>query len=83
MYPADRKDPKKSTGKLRLLFEAAPLAFVVEQAGGGASSGTQRILDVEPASLHSRVPLFIGSKEDVEEAESFIREGEMREASIS
>ncbi len=72
MYPADKKDPKKPRGKLRLLFEAAPLAFIVEQAGGAASDGSTRILDIEPETLHDRVPLFIGSVDDVKEAESFI-----------
>ncbi len=68
MYPADKKDPAKPHGKLRLLCEAAPLAFVVEQAGGAATDGTRRILDIKPTALHQRVPLFIGSKKDVEKA---------------
>ncbi len=68
MYPADRKDPAKPRGKLRLLCEAAPLAFVAEQAGGAATDGKDRILDLVPGSLHERVPLFIGSKKDVEVA---------------
>ncbi len=72
MYPADKKDPKKPHGKLRLMFEAAPMAFVVEQAGGAATDGRRRILDIEPETLHDRVPLFVGSKEDVEEAGRFI-----------
>ncbi len=71
LYPEDRKDPKKPTGKLRLLYEANPLAMVVEQAGGAASTGRQRILDVEPTDLHQRVPLIIGSKADVREYEEF------------
>ncbi len=66
MYPKDRKSPK---GKLRLSFEAAPLAFIVEKAGGKASTGTQRILDITPTGIHDRLPLFIGSKNDVEMAE--------------
>lgn len=74
-YPADRKDPRKPHGKLRLLYEANPLAFVAEQAGGAASSGTQRILEIAPQSLHQRVPLFLGSADDVAEAESFLRGG--------
>jgi fructose-1,6-bisphosphatase I len=61
-------------GKLRLLYEAAPLAMVVEQAGGNASTGAQRILDVTPDSLHQRVPLIIGSTEDVKLYEKFCRE---------
>jgi fructose-1,6-bisphosphatase I len=71
LYPADSKNP---SGKLRLLPEANPLAFVVERAGGLATTGTQRILDVEPKRLHHRVPLIIGSRKDVEFAESFYRE---------
>jgi fructose-1,6-bisphosphatase I len=65
LYPADNRDPKKPSGKLRLLCEAAPLAMVVEQAGGMAIDGSRRILDIEPQELHQRTPLFIGSKEDV------------------
>lgn len=76
MYPADTKDPKKPRGKLRLLYEAAPLAFIIEQAGGRASDGTQDIMQVQPESLHQRVPLFIGNREDVDKAEQFIREFE-------
>ncbi|SPD74887.1 Fructose-1,6-bisphosphatase class 1 [uncultured Desulfobacterium sp.] len=72
MYPADLKDPKKSTGKLRLMVEANPLAFVVQEAGGYASDGYGPILDIEPTQLHQRVPLYIGSKEDVKLAEQFI-----------
>jgi fructose-1,6-bisphosphatase I len=64
-YPANRKSPK---GKLRLLYEANPLAFVVEQAGGAACTGRGRILDVAPSELHERTPLYIGSKKDVETA---------------
>ena len=60
-------------GKLRLLYEAAPLAMVVEQAGGSASTGSRRILDIEPTSLHQKVPLIIGSVEDVAEYESFYK----------
>jgi len=74
MYPADTKDPKRPQGKLRLLYEAAPLALIVEQAGGRASNGTEDILQIQPESLHQRVPLFIGSREDVDKAEQFIRE---------
>jgi len=61
-------------GKLRLLYEAAPLAMVVEQAGGAASTGSERILDIQPTSLHQRVPLIIGSKDDVREYNRFYRE---------
>jgi fructose-1,6-bisphosphatase I len=70
LYPATRKHP---SGKLRLLYEASPLAFVVEQAGGAATDGHRRIMEIEPTELHQRVPLIIGSAEDVEEAGQFIR----------
>ena len=73
-YPADSKDPKAPAGKLRLLYEAAPLAFIAEQAGGYASSGHGPILDIQPVSLHERTPLFIGNKDLIEKAEGFIRE---------
>jgi len=73
-YPADTKDPKRQYGKLRLLYEANPLAFVAEQAGGYASDGHQAILDIEPTSLHQRIPLFIGNRDLVEKAEAFIRD---------
>lgn len=72
-YPADSKDPDKNTGKLRLLYEAAPLAFIAEQAGGYASDGTQNILDIMPTSLHQRTPLFIGNRNLVEKAEAYIQ----------
>lgn len=72
MYPADSKDPKKPTGKLRLMVEANPLAMVVEEAGGYASDGHGPILEIEPSELHQRVPLYIGSKDDVKLAEKFI-----------
>jgi fructose-1,6-bisphosphatase I len=77
MYPADNKDPKKPHGKLRLLYECAPLAFLVEQAGGYASTGTKNILDIEPQDLHQRVPFFVGSVEDVKDVEGFIREHDL------
>jgi fructose-1,6-bisphosphatase I len=70
LYPADKKSPK---GKLRLLYEANPLSFIVEQAGGAGSNGQQRILDLQPADLHQRTPLIIGSHEDVKEAEEFLQ----------
>ncbi len=72
MYPADKKDPKKPRGKLRLMVEANPLAMVVKEAGGYASDGTDPILNIEPTEFHQRVPLFIGSRKDVEMAEEFI-----------
>lgn len=72
-YPADCRDPSKPNGKLRLLYEAAPLAFIVEQAGGYASDGHRNILDIQPTSLHQRVPLFIGNRGLVTKAEEFIQ----------
>ncbi|MDO8427022.1 MAG: class 1 fructose-bisphosphatase [Deltaproteobacteria bacterium] len=68
LYPADAKSKK---GKLRLLYEANPLSFIVEQAGGRASTGDMRILDIVPEELHQRTPLIIGSRDDVLEAEGF------------
>lgn len=69
-YPADTRNPR---GKLRLVYEAAPLAFLAEQAGGLASDGECRILDIQPDSLHQRTPLFIGHRALVERAEQFIQ----------
>jgi fructose-1,6-bisphosphatase I len=71
LYPGTLKDPE---GKLRLLYESAPLAFLIEQAGGSASTGLQPLLDAIPTHLHQRTPLIIGSKEDVALVESFIQE---------
>jgi len=73
IYPEDTKDPQKPTGKLRLLYEANPLAYIVEQAGGYASTGYERILDIKPVELHQRVPLIIGSKQEVLEYEKFAK----------
>ena len=70
LYPGTVKKPE---GKLRLLYECAPLAFLIEQAGGRASTGTQDILDVVPEKLHQRTPLVIGSKDDVVLVESFVQ----------
>jgi len=69
IYPATAKSPK---GKLRLLYECNPLAFIVEQAGGKASDGFNRILDIQPTSLHQRTPLFIGSPDMVSKAEELM-----------
>lgn len=71
-YPADYRDPRKPQGKLRLLYEAIPLAFIAHHAGGYASDGRRPILDIPPESLHQRTPLFIGDRELVEKAEAFI-----------
>lgn len=70
IYPADKKN---ANGKLRLQYECNPMAFLMEAAGGVATTGTQRILDVEPTELHQRVPIFIGSKNMVEKAVSYIK----------
>ncbi len=72
MYPADLKDPKKPYGKLRLCYEAAPLAFIIEQAGGYASDGVHAIMNIHPKALHQRVPLFIGNRDLVERAEEYV-----------
>ena len=72
-YPADRLDTQKARGKLRLTYEAAPLAFLAHQAGGYASDGAQNILDLQPTRLHQRTPLFIGNRALVEKAEEFIK----------
>lgn len=73
MYPADIRNPN---GKLRLMYECNPMAFIVEQAGGRASDGKRRILEIQPEKLHQRVPIFIGSEEDVLMVEKFLRENE-------
>lgn len=73
LYPADSKDPKTPSGKLRLLYEAAPLAMVIQAAGGKASTGTENILDVQPQKLHQRVPLVLGSCDEVALAEEFFQ----------
>jgi len=73
LYPGDNKSPSRKQGKLRLLYEANPLAFIVEQAGGRASNGYTPIMEIEPTDVHQTVPLIIGSAEDVKIAESFIQ----------
>ncbi|MCM4156366.1 class 1 fructose-bisphosphatase [Gramella sp. AN32] len=73
MYP---KSSKANNGKLRLLYECNPMAFIVEQAGGKASDGFQRILNIKPTELHQRIPFFCGSKKMVEKAEEFMRVSE-------
>ncbi len=69
LYPASKTAPN---GKLRLGYEANPMSFIVEQAGGRATNGTQRILEIQPKTIHQRVPLFLGSEEDVRLLEEFI-----------
>ncbi|CAO3308206.1 class 1 fructose-bisphosphatase [Pseudomonas asiatica] len=73
MYPRDNRDPAKP-GRLRLMYEANPMAFIVEQAGGVASTGRQRLLDVQPVSLHERVPVILGSRHEVERVISYHKE---------
>ena len=68
-YPANRKAPR---GKLRLLYEASPLAFIVEQAGGAATDGAQRVLDIQPTELHQRTPLYIGSRGEIDQATAML-----------
>jgi fructose-1,6-bisphosphatase I len=65
LYPADLRESSKP-GRLRLLYEANPMAFIVEQAGGACSTGVDRILDIKPTHIHQRVPLILGSKKEVE-----------------
>ncbi len=73
MYPRDNREPDKP-GKLRLMYEANPMAFLVEQAGGAATDGVSRILDLEPAKLHQRVAVFLGSREEVERVTAYHRQ---------
>lgn len=74
LYPGDYSNPKKPKSKLRLLYEVAPLAFLMEQAGGAATTGAERALDIQPSSLHDRVPIVMGSKQDVALYEKFFAE---------
>ena len=69
-YP---KSSKNSNGKLRLLYECNPMAFLAEQANGEASNGYTRILDIDPTELHQRVPFFCGSRKMVQMVEEFMR----------
>ena len=68
IYPSTAKDPN---GKLRLMYECNALAYIAEQAGGRATDGNMRILDIVPTTLHQRTPFFVGSKKMVERAQSF------------
>ena len=70
LYPGDRKNPR---GKLRVLYECAPLAFIAEEAGGLASDGERRVMEIVPTTLHERTPLFLGSPQDVRECETFVQ----------
>jgi fructose-1,6-bisphosphatase I len=78
MYPADSRSP---AGKLRLLYEVAPLAYIVEQAGGRASDGTRDVLAIEPRALHERTPVYIGSREFVDLAERYLSSPQKSEES--
>ncbi|MGL1862609.1 MAG: class 1 fructose-bisphosphatase [Pseudodesulfovibrio sp.] len=78
MYPPDLRDPKKPVGKLRLTCECNPMAFIVEQAGGMATDGLTRILDVEPEHLHQRIPFFCGSMNDVQVVQEIFESGARR-----
>jgi len=77
IYPWDKKDPGKA-GKLRLMYEANPMGLLVEQAGGAATTGRERILDIQPSQLHQRVPVFLGSRNEVAEATRYHREHDAR-----
>ncbi len=70
LYPWDQREPDKP-GKLRLMYEANPMAFLIEQAGGMATNGRQRILDITPTKLHERVSVILGSKNEVERATAY------------
>ncbi|MEQ1636975.1 MAG: class 1 fructose-bisphosphatase [Methylococcales bacterium] len=74
LYPYDLRDPSKP-GRLRLLYEANPMAFIIEQAGGACSTGRERMLDIQPEGLHQRVPVMLGSKEEVERLVHYHQEG--------
>jgi len=73
MYPRDAREPSKP-GKLRLMYEANPMSFLIEQAGGAATNGLQRMLEVQPRELHERVAVFLGSKNEVERVTRYHRE---------
>ncbi|MDP2228552.1 MAG: fructose-bisphosphatase class I, partial [Moraxellaceae bacterium] len=73
MYPMDSKT-REQGGKLRLLYEANPMSLLIEQAGGASTTGRERILDIEPEKLHQRVPVILGSKNEVERATRYHRE---------
>jgi fructose-1,6-bisphosphatase I len=73
IYPADNRSPN---GKLRLMYECNPMAFIVEQAGGRAIDGSKRILELQPTDLHQRVPIYIGSKDAIDKVEKYLKEDE-------
>jgi fructose-1,6-bisphosphatase I len=82
IYPWDRKDPTKA-GKLRLMYEANPMGLLIEQAGGAATDGRRRILDIAPDGLHQRVPVFLGSKAEVEAVTGYHLRHDAREAATA
>ena len=73
LYPKDNKEPAKP-GRLRLMYECNPISFIVEQAGGGASTGRERVMEIQPAGLHERAPLILGSRNEVERIERYHRD---------
>jgi fructose-1,6-bisphosphatase I len=73
LYPSDMSDPANPKPKLRLLYEVAPMAMIAEQAGGAATTGSERVLDVVPTSLHQRISAVLGSVDDVRLYEGFVR----------
>lgn len=75
MYPWDKREPGKA-GKLRLMYEANPMAFLVEQAGGAATNGHQRILEIQPEKLHQRVAVILGSKNEVDRVTQYHQEAQ-------
>ena len=79
MYPWDKREPNKP-GKLRLMYEANPMSWLVEQAGGAATNGKERILDVQPAKLHERISVILGSKNEVDRVTSYHREASPNDA---
>jgi fructose-1,6-bisphosphatase I len=74
LYPLDSRNPDKPA-KLRLMYEANPMAFIIEQAGGLCSTGRERILDIKPDSIHQRVPVILGSKNEVERLVQYHQQG--------
>lgn len=82
MYPRDGRDPAKP-GRLRLMYEANPMSFIIEQAGGMSSTGTGRILELQPSGLHQRVPVMLGSKEEVERLQNYHREAAAADQKIA
>ncbi len=76
IYPSNHHYPN---GKLRLMYECNPLAFIIEQAGGIATDGNKRILDILPGAIHQKTPIYIGSTRNVEQAVNFLKRGEQNE----